>query len=401
MGVYEIEMDYLIFNQHNGRLESVMQTWRAETGTSDGDYDDELHKKIIGFLWQTNVSRNKRTLENIKDIGQQNPGIVTLDGVIIDGNRRAMLLQRLEKKYFEAVILPDKYNENEKDIVRLETQYQLGQDPTLDYGPLEKYLHAKRLTSLGIDEQEARKMMNLSNVNDFKELLAIMGLMDDYLEHIQCGGLYTLLRDDDGTKEGMFVDLYSDLKRLRGDTQVNWGYDKDVDLMDLQAIHFDYIRYGDDFIGTEKRYRRISHDGAGKKSIFANVELWKEFRDRHRKKVNPVLNEVGTFDEFFEKKKDDFRTRTDAAKHWIDEWKTKAAPALKENFGILEDSIKTIVDEEIEPNRLLLRAINALKGIDIDKQDLTANPENRELVSEINRLSWEMKKKFEKAGKHN
>jgi len=198
----------------------------------------------------------------------------------------------------------------------------------------------------------------------------------------------------------MFVDLYSDLKRLRGDTQVNWGYDKDVDLMDLQAIHFDYIRYGDDFIGTEKRYRRISHDGAGKKSIFANVELWKEFRDRHRKKVNPVLNEVGTFDEFFEKKKDDFRTRTDAAKHWIDEWKTKAAPALKENFGILEDSLKTIVDEEIEPNRLLLRAINALKGIDIDKQDLTANPENRELVSEINRLSWEMKKKFEKAGKH-
>ena len=107
----------------------------------------------------------KRTLQDLGRKGQQRPGIVTLDGVIIDGNRRAMLLRRLEgktneKQYFEAIILPDAYDENEKEIVRLETQYQLGEDAILDYGPLEKYLKAKRLKeTLGIDVPEIAQLM--------------------------------------------------------------------------------------------------------------------------------------------------------------------------------------------------------------------------------------------------
>jgi hypothetical protein len=56
--------------------------------------------------------------------------------MVIDGNRRAMLLRRLTpNQYFEGVILPDAYyeNEKEKEIVRLETEYQIGEDSKLDY----------------------------------------------------------------------------------------------------------------------------------------------------------------------------------------------------------------------------------------------------------------------------
>ena len=163
--VYSIDLDLLVYNRHNGRLETEMLTWQQEHAVADDEYSDELHGLIETFLWETNASRNRRTLQDLERKGQQRPGIVTLDGVIIDGNRRAMLLRRLErqqneKHYFEAVILPDAYDENEKEIVRLETQYQLGEDAILDYGPLEKYLHAKRLKdALNIDEQEIAQLM--------------------------------------------------------------------------------------------------------------------------------------------------------------------------------------------------------------------------------------------------
>ena len=91
----------------------------------------------------------------VKD-GQQKGGIVTNDGTIIDGNRRAMLLNKIYKDrekmdadnhkvddcaFFVAVILKEDYGARE--ISRLETTYQMGEDAKLDYNPIEKYLKCK------------------------------------------------------------------------------------------------------------------------------------------------------------------------------------------------------------------------------------------------------------------
>src|SRR4029077_2093940 len=108
---------------------------------------------------------------------------------------------------------------------------------------------------LGIEYDEISGLMGETE-GEVEKIHKIMGLMDEYLEHIECPGLYKLLKDSDGTKEGMFVDLYHDLKRFQGSTDaVEWVYDKDVDLLDLKTIQFDYIRYGENFSGTEKDYR--------------------------------------------------------------------------------------------------------------------------------------------------
>lgn len=258
MGVWEVDRKYLIYNRHNGRLETEMATWEAEDGVVDAPYDDALHAKIENFLWNTNQQRNKHTLEDIRVKAQLVPGAVTLDGVIIDGNRRAMLLGKLRIPTFDAVILPDTYAESEEWIVRLETQFQLAEDKKLEYGPLEKYLKVKRLHDhLGIGFEEISELMGIAK-SEPERLHEIMNLMDDYLNHIECPGLYKLLRDSDGTKEGMFVDLYQDLKRFEGNTTaIEWVPDKMTDLLDLKTLQFDIIRYGDDFSGTEKDYRKI------------------------------------------------------------------------------------------------------------------------------------------------
>ena len=400
--VHRIDLDFLVYNRHNGRLESEMLTWQQAHAVGDNEYDEDLHKQIEKFLWDINKGRNKRTCNDLERKGQQRPGIVTLDGVIIDGNRRAMLLRRLErekkeKQYFEAVILPDAYDDNEKEIVRLETQYQLGEDAILDYGPLEKYLHVKRLKdALGIDIPEIAQLMGESE-SQIKKLLNIMSLMDEYLDHIGCPGLYNMLKEDDGggTKEGMFVDLYSDLIRFEGGKgQIEWAFDPDIDLLELKAIQFDYIRLGSNFTGTDKAYRAISHEGSGKKSFFARQKIWQPFAEKHMKRVEPITKEMGSLEKYASKYPD-FKTLFDAARARDDEWKNSVDSTVKENFGISKDALDNVV-EELEPPRLLTRALNSLRRIDAESPGLLADSVCREMIKEISRLTFKMKKQIEK-----
>lgn len=398
MGVYDIDLKYLIYNRHNGRLEIEMATWQTEEGVENAPYTDKIHKQIDDFLWETNPQRNKRTQVDLDEKGQLTPGIVTLDGVIIDGNRRAMLLGRLHKPFFEAAILPDRYDESEEWIVKLETQFQLGKDHELEYGPLQKYMKVKRLKDhLGVEYDEIAKLMGQSE-GEIEKFHGIMRLMDEYLEHIQCSGLYKLLEDSDGTKEGMFVDLYQDLKRFQGATDaVGWVYDKDVDLLDLKTIEFDYIRYGDQFSGTEKDYRKIAHEGGGKKSFFAIEDLWKPFSREHRATVDPKTQQLGNLDDFM-KRIPGHSTRTEAAVARDIEWKEAIGDPIKNNFYRRKEQLRDFADR-IEPTRLLERALNALSNINVEEDLFLSNSHNLDLIKEINRISYEMKKRFDRASK--
>lgn len=397
--IYRIDLDWLIYNRHNGRLEAEMLTWEQEHAISPETYDDDLHALIEEFLWESNIPRNKQTLEDIEDKQQQRCGIVSLDGVVIDGNRRAMLLRKIERKksekqYFDAIILPDAYDENQKEIVRLETQYQIGEDSKVEYGPLEKYLHARRLSKdLNITDDEIDNLMSQPKGNA-KRLLGIMELMDDYLEQIGCPKLYTLLKDRDGTKEGMFVDLYNDLKRLgNGNARVPWSFDPDIDLLQLRSIQFDYIRLNK-FADAKKSYRDISHGGKGN-NFFWHKDIWEEFRKKHESHVDPITMEMGSLQEFIVENPG-YDSRVEAARARDNNWGEKVLKPMQENFGksryVLENRVS-----ELQPHEYLDRARLALQKVDIDSPGFLADPTNLELVMDINRLSYDMKRKFDRA----
>ena len=150
--VWRIPLDYLIYNKYNGRIGSDVLSYEKQNGELNAELDSD-REIIETFLYESKVDRNKTTMESLLKIGQQRFGIVTSDGIIVDGNSRAMLLNRLfhkqeeygysyaeveKSQYFLAIILPD--DAEEKDIQQLETIYQMGEDDKLDYNPIEKYL---------------------------------------------------------------------------------------------------------------------------------------------------------------------------------------------------------------------------------------------------------------------
>lgn len=397
--VYRIDLDYLIYNRHNGRIEAEMLTWEQENSAPIGDYDDELHSKIGTFLWESNKGRNKATLADLAVKGQQKAGIVSLDGVIIDGNRRAMLLRKLEespkgKQYFDAIILPHAYADNQAEIVRLETQYQLGEDAKVEYGPLQKYLHARRLhDDLNIGEDEIDTLMGAQPGNA-KRLLEIMQLMDDYLEHIGCPRLYLMLKDSDGTKEGMFVDLYSDLKRIAfGKAKVPWAFDPEIDPLQLRLIQFDYIRLGD-FADARKAYREISHQGK-ENNFFAKKEIWERFRDSHTADVDPITMDMGGLESFIQANPDAYATKLDAARARDKSWSAKVKGPMTGNFRQAHYKLD-LANDVLKPGEYLKRAKDQLDKIDMDSDGLLSVAENEALAVEIGRIAWEIKKRFDR-----
>lgn len=202
--VYRIPLDYLIYNKYNGRIGSDVLSYEKQNGVLNAELDGD--KAIIEkFLYDSKVDRNKTTMESLLKNGQQRYGIVTSDGTIVDGNRRAMLLNRLfykreelgysyeevEKcKYFLAIILPD--DAEEKDIQQLETIYQMGEDDKLDYNPIEKYLKCKELKRLGFSEEDIAGFMS-EKPSQIKEWINVLDLMEDYLKEYDYEGIYTRL----------------------------------------------------------------------------------------------------------------------------------------------------------------------------------------------------------------
>jgi len=395
--VFKIDLDHLVYNRHNGRIESEMLTWQFDHVVDEHAYDEVIHKRIADYLWNTNEERNRHTLKDLTAKQQQRPGIVSLDGVIIDGNRRAMLLGKISpRRQFEAVILPDEYHDDEKEIVRLETQYQIGEDSKLDYGPLEKYLKVKRLVRhLGYTVIDVADMMATTK-GDVEKWLAIMDLMDDYLEHIGCSGLYTMLKEPSGSsKEGMFVDLHLDIKRLEGgNAPVPWPTGP-IDEIDLRTIQFDYIRYGSGLLDAGKDYRRISHEGRGERSFFAKEGIWTKFRDDHRSNVDPLDGDVGDLAAFVAANPH-FPSMSDAAMARESEWKAKAGGQLKGNFTKADRDLQLEVDAN-EPRKLLERAFAALNKVDYTADGFSRDKANGPLVKDINTIVYEMKKRLERA----
>lgn len=393
--VYRIPLDYLVYNKYNGRIGSDVLSYEKQNGVLNAELNDD--KAIIEkFLYESKVDRNKTTMDSLLKNGQQRYGIVTSDGTIVDGNRRAMLLNRLfhkrdelgysyeevEKcKYFLAIILPD--DAEEKDIQQLETIYQMGEDDKLDYNPIEKYLKCKELKRLGFSEEDIAGFMS-EKPSQVKEWLSILDLMEDYLKEYDYEGIYTRLEKT----EGPFVDLenYLDSYKKRGANvrSADWTY-MDSDISDLKLVCFDYIRAR--YEGKE--FRDIAKTGKDG-SIFFYKNLWDSFLQQHQENT-PV--DAQTVEELIKNyPAEDLSTLLRKRdKDWTDS-------AIGQLTGNLKRFSQKLGDKRAsnKPGELIERALSALQAVDCEQDSFVNDPHIEEMVREINKLTYEMKKILER-----
>ncbi len=393
--VWRIPLDYLIYNKYNGRIGSDVLSYEKQNGELNPEQDQDI-KIIEKFLFESKEERNKTTMESLFKNGQQRYGIVTSDGIIVDGNRRAMLLNRLfhmrdelgyqysqveHCQYFFAIILPD--DAEEKDIQQLETIYQMGEDDKLDYNPIEKYLKCKELKRLGFSEEDIASFMS-EKPSQIKEWLRILALMEEYLQEYGYDGIYTRLEKT----EGPFVDLegYLDSYAKRGANVRNadWTY-TDSDISDLKLVCFDYIRAR--YEGKE--FRDIAKTGK-EGSIFFFHDLWSEFLKQHQENI-PEDEE--TVEELRRRCPGEDLSRL--LRQRDNEWIENAKGKLKGNLNRFSRKLEDKRDAN-KPAELIERALNALQAVDCEQSSFTDDPHIAEMVNEINSITYEMKKRLKR-----
>ena len=254
MNVYKIPLNYLVYNKYNGRILSRTKSLEAQKVYIDVENDE--HRELIEkLLWDSKPKKNKETLDSLKNLGQEKVGIISKDGIIVDGNRRAMLLNKIDHiDYFKAVVLPITYEDGSLEIEKFETKYQLGEERKLDYNPIEIYLKIQNLykqlsgkpfySKDSVDKDSIKKIYSwignyktIEKEKDIEFFLKVMNIMDEYLDTFNYNKIYTALDD----REEQFRGLTSWLDSFySGSNKAFDGY-KNRDVDKLKDLCFDYI----------------------------------------------------------------------------------------------------------------------------------------------------------------
>ena len=276
--IYRIPIDLLVYNKYNWRIASRVKS--IESQWQNINASSLSWKKLIEkLLWDSRPDRNKKTLDDIKLRWQKEYWIITKDWVIIDWNRRAMLINRINESedrsmMFEAIVLDVSLDDSPGEIHKLETRYQMWEDEKVHYNPIEKYIKVSDLRSYKMSYGEIGKLMQETE-NTIKTRDEMFVLMNDYLSYFELNGILTQLDQ----REDHFRFLYNWSKAFKKNS-TKWfdGYDPEIDVAKLENICFHLIRC----LLEWKRYRKIA-EWNKENNFFWNKEIRENFSNEFYK----------------------------------------------------------------------------------------------------------------------
>ncbi len=196
MNVYRIPLTAVSYNPYNTRFLAQAKTLEKRLGRKLNDEIADDILEIEKFIWDEKPDKNVETINSLCKNGQLEPGVVSIDGVILSGNRRFRMINEIarnydkygnndELNYFEAVIMDSQLTE--KEIVRFESFFTYGMGEKVDYDPIQKYIAVEEQHNLGLTYKEiADNFSQLTQGDDkiVKKWLNIFKLMKEYLIYI-------------------------------------------------------------------------------------------------------------------------------------------------------------------------------------------------------------------------
>ena len=230
--VYKIPLELLRFRKENGRISSSVKTHELLVGPLK-DTDDEAQDRIRRFLREKDPEKTDELKKQLRASGQREPGIITVDGFLINGNRRKVALDELRKQIPEndtfttmkVVILPGKGDPGGaptvKEIEQIENRYQLQAEGKAEYYAFDAALSIRDKESNGYtlemqmkDDPQYQHLegrdFNRAVAKRRKEMLDPLDCIDDYLDTIGRTGEYSAVSKGLSDREGRwqaFCDL--------------------------------------------------------------------------------------------------------------------------------------------------------------------------------------------------
>lgn len=152
LDLVELPIDWVRFSTQNHRTRAEQEAETAKRGDANLFSSDPLGSLAQGV--QYSILRGQAGFEDLKtDLvsrGQQEPAVVTAEGVLINGNRRAAALRSMYEdddaiaaKYVKCLVLPS--DASGAELVDLETELQIARNFKEEYGWVNEALLVEEL----------------------------------------------------------------------------------------------------------------------------------------------------------------------------------------------------------------------------------------------------------------
>ncbi len=398
--VYRFPSDKLFFNKANGRIKSEVLALESQLGRKLDPSSEEDQAAIKTILLGIRPDENHKIKEDLGKNGQMQPGIITCDGVVINGNRRKALLEKLYDdthdeayRYLDVHVLPS--NITRREVWLIEAGIQLSTPQQLDYGPINYLLKLREGFKSGISAADMASGVYGMNEEKVLEDLERLGHMDEYLDaYLQQREKYYLVEG----KNEHFIDLQNILKwlrRPRGRVHKDWDPDES-DISELKLVAFHYIRA--QFPHLQIRTLRDTFNVRASweelhKSIAVPVET--ELEGEESSSAEPAAEDDEFEDENAEpgsplitttREEEDLRNEK--------RWRQQNIKILKENFESGREQLQ-IQKDSVAPLALARRAYRNLDGIRSDSEGFD-DPKLDNVLGDIIRRVNELRRYYQK-----
>jgi len=301
--VYELPRNLLSLNPENGRFKaelSIIREERKSKGASlELDPKNEKDEKIIRDMLKGIHPKNsdragafKKLYENIEEVasktgtnGQEEPGIITHDGTLVNGNRRDTVMEELAISTKKKKGDPLKYHNlrvaildkrvSKYDVWKNEAKEQISQESREEYDYVNSALEIKEgyglLIQKGLTDKKAKdeisKTLYGRSVKDVEGYLDFLKIADLFLKQIGKKGQHRYIQDSSKAGEKGIVTILKEVAKQRIADQKSGKDDEDIAKWFKAASLFCII---------SKRKPTISKAGKTKKLTFGHRE-WRHF----------------------------------------------------------------------------------------------------------------------------
>jgi hypothetical protein len=350
---YRLPLDLTFYNIHNGRFASEYIDLKRKENRDLDPHNPEDAKKIQTLLYDL-VPKDTLILEkDLQQYGQKEPGIITYDGYVVNGNRRRSVLEELVSRgqsnfnYIEVARLPP--NTTSQDIWKIEGGIQLSKNLQLDYGAINELLKFQDGIRAGISPIEiATSLYGGFKEKDILLKLEQLKLIQEYLMFIGEIGIFSRVKK----LTDHFIVLRDSISTFK-----NKGATPD-EIVAVKNIGFQLIHDGVDRMGLRKI-----------KDILASDKIKTEFwQAMEFSKPEPAAKKL--------------------TKKIEAEQNEEYTPA-RTIFNNCLDSTKALSESQ-QPEKLLKRALTNLDNIQED-QNMLQKPEIQSLLSEIEQIIYKLK----------
>lgn len=382
--VYNVPLELLSLNPKNSRL----QTKLLLNSDKSFYYSKKGQKELADLIYKWNKDRNNKTERDIRAKGQQTPGLITADGLVINGNRRLCVMKRLyeehkDDKYskFKVVILDDLLSSDYEEIKKKEIQVQFGKDEAVGYRRIDTMLSMREFKKMtGWEDKKIKDYFQWDG--SMSELNSTLKYIDDYLNFMNLNKKYDLV---DGT-EDQFKYLSQSHKKIEKNDEegINWQPQKS-DFNDYKYTFFKILRTKP----SQHKIRPILKD----KKIFKNKKNWINFKQQIEKIYEEGCKAVLHKANNYKKRKKQF-TQNDLEKFFKEKTNRKMSSLLLDYEKILKDHVdSSLVEKEIDK---IHSCLDKLNGWINNNKIIKGRKETSKKLRDIIEYVKEVKSKIEK-----